>query len=160
MAVAADIMTKNVVTVAPETPVREVAEVLAANRFGGVPVIAPDGTVRGMVTEEDLVTRAAQVHLPRHLDFLGGIVYLENPQTFAAEAEKILALNAREIMDTTVDSVAPNTPVETIAARMLDKDLRRVLVLDAEQHVQGIITRADIVRMQTTSERLPEQHEP
>lgn len=158
MTVAADIMTKTVVTVTPDTPLRQVADLLAANRFGGVPVLAPDGTVAGMVTEEDLVTRAAQVHLPRHLDFLGGIVYLENPQSFAAEAEKILALTAREIMDNTVASVSPDTPVETVATRMLAEDLRRLVVLDTERHLLGIITRADIVRMQTAPERFPEGH--
>jgi len=158
MTVAAEIMTKTVVTVTPDTPLRQVADLLATNRFGGVPVLAPDGTVVGMVTEEDLVTRAAQVHLPRHLDFLGGIVYLENPQSFAAEAEKILALTAREIMDNTVASVSPDTPVETVATRMLAEDLRRLVVLDTERHLLGIITRADIVRMQTTPETFPEGH--
>jgi len=154
MAVAADIMTSEVVTVSPETSVGTVAEMLANQRFGSLPVVDAAGRVLGIVTEEDLVTRAAPVHLPRHVSFLGGIIFLENPQHFTAEAERILAISAREIMDADVPFVHPDTPVEVIATRMLNEDLRRVVVLDAENRLAGIITRADIVRMQTG--RLPE----
>jgi len=156
MAVAADIMTRDVVTVLPDTPVETVAEMLANQRFGSLPVVETDGRVAGIVTEEDLVTRAASVHLPRHVTFLGSIIYLENPQHFTAEAEKILAVTAQEIMDTDIPFVHPDTPVEEVATRLLDEDLRRVLVLDDDKRLQGIITRADIVRMQTG--RLPEHH--
>jgi len=154
MAVAADIMTREVITVSPETPVGTVAELLANQRFGSLPVVDAERRVLGIVTEEDLVTRAAPVHLPRHVSFLGGIIFLENPQHFTAEAEKILAISAREIMDAEAPFVHPDTPVEVIATRMLNEDLRRVVVLDAENRLAGIITRADIVRMQTS--RLPD----
>jgi CBS domain-containing protein len=156
MAVAADIMAREVVTVTRETPVGTVAEMLSNQRFGSLPVVDADGRVLGIVTEEDLVTRAAPVHLPRHVTFLGGIIFLENPQHFTEEAEKILAISAEEIMDSDVPFVHPDTPVEVIATRMLDEDLRRVVVLDAEDRLVGIITRADIVRMQSTEGRFPE----
>ncbi|MHB9132162.1 MAG: CBS domain-containing protein [Armatimonadota bacterium] len=155
MPTAADIMTRDVVTVSTETPVREVADILAKNRFGSVPVVAQDGLVLGLVREEDMVERAAEVHLPRHVTFLGGIIYLENPQRFEEEAEKILAMNARDIMDTNVPTISPTTPVDELASRMLSADLRRLLVLDDQRHLLGIITRADIIRMQITGDRLP-----
>lgn len=154
MAVAADIMTRDVITVSPDTPLGTVAETLASQRFGSLPVVDAAGHLLGIVTEEDLVARAADLHLPRHITFLGSIIYLENPQRFTEEAEKILAVTAREIMETSVPSTPPDTPVEVVAARMLDEDLRRVVVLDDERRLLGIITRADIVRMQTG--RLPE----
>lgn len=160
MAVAADIMTREVVTVLPETPVREVGELLEKHRFGSVPVTDSERKLLGIVTEEDLVTRAASFHLPRHITFLGGIVFLENPQRFEEEAEKILAMTARDIMDDDVPTVAPDTAVDEIATRMLVNDLRRLLVLDDENRLQGIITRADIVRMQTASGQLPNHGEP
>ncbi len=79
MTVAADIMTRDVVTVSPDTPVETVAETLASQRFGSLPVVDAVGHVLGIVTEEDLVSRAADLHLPRHVTFLGSIIYLENP---------------------------------------------------------------------------------
>ena len=151
MTTAADIMTREVITVAPDTPVSEVAALLAGHRFGSVPVVDGEGCVVGIVSEEDLITRAARLHLPRHIDFLGGIIYLDNPQTFTAEAEKVLAVTAREIMTPEVWSIHPEMPVEDVAARMLNDDLRRLTVIDERGCLLGIITRADIVRTLTTS---------
>jgi CBS domain-containing protein len=48
-----DIMTQAVVTVAPETPILEVAQLLLEHRIGGVPVVE-DGQVIGVITESDL----------------------------------------------------------------------------------------------------------
>jgi len=152
---AADIMTTTLVTVPPDMPVGKVAEVLALQRFGSVPVVANDGEVLGVVTEEDLVIRAASLHLPRYIDFLGGVIFLENPQRFEEEAGKILAVTAGDIMDRQFASIAATTPVTEVADRLLHEDLRRVFVMDEQRHLQGIITRADIVRMQTTSSNQP-----
>lgn len=159
MATAADIMTRNVVTVSPDTPVHRVAELLANQRFGSVPVAAEDGAVLGIVTEEGMITRASEIHLPRHIPFLGAVVYLENPQRFEEEAEKILATRAADIMDREFAWVRPDTPVERVAARMLEEDLRRLLVLEAGSRLVGIITRADIVRMLARGQRAPEEGE-
>lgn len=149
MVVAAEIMTRDVITVRPEMPVGEVAELLRAHRFGGVPVTDDAGTVLGVVTEEDLVERASRVHLPRYVIFLGAVVFLENPQKFNEEAAKILAVSAGEIMNRALDTVPADAPVEEVATRLLDDDLRRLLVLDDAGHLRGIITRADIVRLFT-----------
>jgi len=157
MAVAADIMTKIVLTVPPDAPVRAVATLLAENRFGSVPVVDQSGGVLGLVSEEDMVERAAKVHLPRHLEFLGSIIFLENPESFREETEKILALTANDIMDREYTTASPDTPVEDIASRMLEEDIRRIVVLDAQAHLQGIITRADIVRMQVRGGQLPDK---
>jgi CBS domain-containing protein len=147
MLTAADIMTREVVTVPPEMPVSEVAQILARERFGAVPVVDTGGTVLGIVTEEEMVARAAAFHLPRHIVFLGSVIYLEHPQRFEEEAARILALTAEQIMDHALPAVAPTTPVPEVAARLLNDDLRRVLVME-NGRLAGLITRADIVRLQ------------
>lgn len=156
MATAAEVMTTEVVVVNADTPIREIARLLSSKRFGSLPVLDAAGVVVGIVTEEDMVTRAAKIHLPRHLDFLGGIVYLESPQSFEAEAQKILAVTAREIMDTRFPAVQPEAPVEDVAAMLLEEGVRRVLVLDEQRRLLGIITRADIVRMLQAKGNIPE----
>jgi CBS-domain-containing membrane protein len=160
MATAADIMTRQIVTVAPDTAVQEIADLLASHRFGSLPVLRADGVVMGVVREEDMVARAARIHLPRHIDFLGGIIYLDNPQRFEEEAQKILALTARDLMEADFITVAPETPVTDVAAQLLSEDIRRVLVLDAMGHLLGIITRADIVRMLSTHSAPPAEPAP
>ncbi|MCI6086431.1 CBS domain-containing protein [Selenomonas sp.] len=44
-----DIMTKKVLTVRPETTVREVAEILVSHKLSGVPVVEEDGSLVGIV---------------------------------------------------------------------------------------------------------------
>jgi len=52
-----DIMTKKVLTVRPETTVREVAEILVNHKISGVPVVEDDGRLVGIVSEGDLMSK-------------------------------------------------------------------------------------------------------
>jgi CBS domain-containing protein len=54
---AQDIMTTDVVTVSPETGVRDVAKLMIDRRISGVPVVDSDGHIVGVVTERDLYRR-------------------------------------------------------------------------------------------------------
>lgn len=49
------------VTAAPEMPVRDAARVLLDNRFGCLPVVGPDGTLVGIVTEADFLRLAVRM---------------------------------------------------------------------------------------------------
>lgn len=154
---AADIMTRDVVVVQFDTSIREVAELLASRKYGAVPVIDADGTLAGMVTEEDMVLRAADIHMPRYvtMTFLGSIIYLDDPRKFEGEAEKILATSAREIMETAVPTISPEMSIDDVASRMLEEHTRRLVVVDQDRRILGIITRADIVRMLAGGDGLP-----
>jgi CBS-domain-containing membrane protein len=52
-----DIMSRYVITVTEDTPVLEVARILAERRFSGLPVCADDGSIVGMVSDFDLLAR-------------------------------------------------------------------------------------------------------
>ena len=52
-----EIMTKDVITVPPAMPVREVANLLSERNVSGVPVIDDEGRVLGVVSELDVVGR-------------------------------------------------------------------------------------------------------
>jgi len=51
-------MTRNVVTVTPDTPVHTAIDLLLEHEFGSLPVLGADGQLVGIVTETDLVRRA------------------------------------------------------------------------------------------------------
>lgn len=56
----ADVMTRNVITVAPGATLREVAEVLSSNYISGAPVVSTTGDVVGVVSTTDLMDFAAE----------------------------------------------------------------------------------------------------
>lgn len=54
---AKDIMTKDVITVRPKTPVKEVSTLLVQHRISATPVVDKDGRVVGVVSEADLMSK-------------------------------------------------------------------------------------------------------
>ncbi len=60
MLTAADIMTRDVVSVVPDAPVRVIAELLYTYRISGVPVVE-DGQLIGVVSEGDLIGHAVAI---------------------------------------------------------------------------------------------------
>ena len=71
MATVADVMTKEVITITPETPIRELAELLYTRRISGVPVVDEGGTLLGVVSEGDLIMHADTVGEQRRSWWLG-----------------------------------------------------------------------------------------
>ena len=58
MLYARDIMTKEVLTVSPETSIADLSKTLENRQIGGVPVVDQDGRLVGVITQSDLVERA------------------------------------------------------------------------------------------------------
>ena len=52
-----DLMSKSVVTIAPEESAALAARLLSRHELGSLPVCAADGTLVGIVTDRDIVTR-------------------------------------------------------------------------------------------------------
>ena len=62
---ARDVMTRDVVSVASDMPMRKIASLLVEKRISGVPVVVRDGRIVGIVRRADLVRAlAARPHIP------------------------------------------------------------------------------------------------
>ena len=57
---AREVMTADPVTVSPEAPVREAAQLLAYHRISGLPVVDGEGNLVGLVSEADLIGKPGQ----------------------------------------------------------------------------------------------------
>lgn len=53
-----EVMSRDLVTVEPSTPLREAAAILLRRQIGCLPVVKPDGTLVGLLSENDLVRAA------------------------------------------------------------------------------------------------------
>lgn len=140
---AKDIMTDRVLTVQPETSVREVAEMLVTHKISGVPVVDDKGVLVGIVSEGDLLCKEAGPTLPDGLCILGAVIYYHGLREF----RKFAALDAQQIMTAEVITARPNAEVSDIARLMQEKHIKRVPIVDEAGKLVGIVSRQDIVQM-------------
>ena len=139
---ARDVMTREIVTVRPETRVSEIARILTARRISGVPVVDSGDHVVGVVTEADLTSRPeCETDYPRH-SWLARLVL--SPEQSAADYTKTHGLHAADVMTSPPVTVGEDTPVDEVARVLDEKHIRRVPVVRGERLV-GIVSRADLL---------------
>ncbi|WP_018683757.1 CBS domain-containing protein [Actinokineospora enzanensis] len=134
---AREIMSVPVLTVTPETPVKRVAELLAAKGFTALPVVDGAGRLVGMVGEADVVRGRIPVD-PRF-------------RTAAAEDEAPPPRTVGEVMTVPAVSVDAGADVAAVA-RVMVAHRHRSLPVAAGGRVIGIVTRGDLVRVLARSD--------
>lgn len=142
---ARDIMTTEVVTVTPQTGVRELAALLLERHISGAPVVDEAGKVLGVVTESDLVFLNKKVHLPTAVAILDAFVFLESPDKTARELKKMAGTKVGDICSQTLISVSPETSLEELATLMAEQKVHTLPVMAGDALV-GVIGKADIIR--------------
>lgn len=139
---AADVMTRNVLTVGPECSVAQAIRLMLDNNISGLPVLEADRKLVGILTEGDLLRRSetgTQRHRPRWLEILMG------PGRAAGEYVRTHGRKVEDIMSTDVVSVAADTPLDEVVGLMERRRIKRVPVLDGDALI-GIVSRADLLR--------------
>jgi CBS domain-containing protein len=145
---ARDIMTTPVITVTPDTSVKDLAALFRDNRIGGVPVVQ-DGKLAGIVTEGDLMALDADVQYPHYFELFDSIIYLGSQKKFKEQLEKAAAANVEQLMThrDKVKTVGPDEPARAAATLMSRHHFDRVPVVDEGDTVVGLITRHDIMKL-------------
>lgn len=138
---AADIMTRTLPSVAPDTPLAEVIRLLLDKRVGALPVV--DGsTVVGIVAEADLLRRVELGAAPRPTSWLG--LFTSDTARAAAFVHSHGTL-ARDVMSQPAVTVTEDTPVGEVAELLEKKRIGRVPVL-RDGRLVGMVGRSDILR--------------
>ncbi|MGE0418559.1 MAG: CBS domain-containing protein [Acetobacteraceae bacterium] len=141
---AADLMTRDVAVVRPETSLREAVGIMARRSISGLPVVDADGTLLGMVTEGDLVRwhEGYTTRQARWLDMLaeGHELAREFLEGMRSEQHKV-----RSVMTAGVTTVPEDMPAREIASLMHAKGIKRVPVV-RDGRLVGIVARSDLVR--------------
>ncbi len=142
-----EIMSQKVVTLAPDTPVQEIARIFREHNISGAPVLDSHGDIIGIVTGIDLIARHARIHYPRYLPFLDAMIPLENPSEYKEMLRKILGTTAKDIMTRKVVTIAPDAELEELATLMVEKKVNPVPVVDEDGKLVGIVSQADVLRV-------------
>lgn len=143
---AKEIMNKKVITIKKDASIKELSELLVNNKISGAPVLDENGSLAGIVSEADIIVQNSDLHFPRYFKLLDAIIYLESLNKFKRSLQKHLATKVEDIMTVKVKTAGEDTPINEIADIMLDSRVNRLPVMDKNNKLVGIITRADIVK--------------
>ena len=141
-----DIMSKNIVSVKPDTEIIEAAKILLENRFNGLPVVDDSGKVVGIICQSDLVAQQKSLPIPTLFTFLDGFIPLTSLKKMESEIQKIAAITVADAMTKKPVTVKPDTRIETVAALMADKKLYTLPVLDDDGRLMGIVGKEDLLK--------------
>jgi CBS domain-containing protein len=145
MLTAKDIMTKDVVTVKPDTSIEELSALLVSNEISGAPVVSADGAIVGMVTENDLISRNKRLHIPTVVSFLDAVIYLESSKKFADDVKRLTATKVGDICVKKVVTITEDTTLTDIATIMSEKKVHLLPVVRSGK-VVGIVGKRDVVK--------------
>jgi CBS domain-containing protein len=141
---AADVMTRDVVTVRPNQTLQQAAQLMLERGVAALPVVDADGHVLGVVSEADLVRpdEMAEQRTRWWLDILAEGEELA-PEFLAAinEANRLVT----KVMRTDLITVSELTPLREVAELIARQNVRRVLVM-REGVLVGIVARRDLMK--------------
>jgi CBS domain-containing protein len=137
----ADVMTRSVTRVHPETPLAEIVSLLIDRALRALPVVTAEGQVVGIVTDGDLLTRGA-TELP---------VDIQRELPLPERAEHVALLEhhpqtAADVMTPSPATLQAATSLAQAAAVMAERDLKRLPVVDEHGVLLGMVSRYDLLK--------------
>jgi CBS domain-containing protein len=148
---AADVMSRQVVSVSKDTPVRQVVELMPGKLYRALPVVEA-GVPVGIITNGDLVHKGG---LGVRVDLLAA---LEKPELHdVLERLASGAKVAADVMTPGPVTVDARTPLPRVAEIMTHRRLKRLPVVDEHGALVGMVSRVDLLR---TASQSVERKEP
>jgi CBS domain-containing protein len=130
-----EVMTKRVVTIAPQASLKEASALLLDRRVSGVPVV-DDGKLVGILSESDIVAKETS-------GYSNGEADTDEQRHLRRERA---AQTVAEAMTPSPFTVEPWMGVWTAADLMAVHGVNRLPVVDTQGSLVGIVTRNDLVR--------------
>ena len=140
------VMTRDVVSVTPDTPLKDVAAAIVERGISGLPVCDADGAVVGVLSEADLLVK--QGGSPERS---GGLFAWLVETASAPDLAKLRARTAGEAMTAPAITVPAGSSVSEAARTMVSLGVNRLPVVE-DGRLVGIVSRADLVRLFTRSD--------
>ncbi|HEU4422475.1 MAG TPA: CBS domain-containing protein [Pilimelia sp.] len=135
----ADVMTSDVVTVGPQTPFKRIAHLVAEHNIRSVPVVADGNRVLGLVSVTDLLRKEEFRAEPRPPWY--------RRLWHRAAAGKAEGRVAAELMTSPAVTTKPGALVVEAVRTMAEQQVNRLVVVDAEGRLAGIVSRGDVLRV-------------
>lgn len=151
---AADIMKRDLVVTYEHDTLQDAMTLMTENHVTGLPVVNSKGTCIGIISATDILNYE-QEHAEETNEANDDVARLFNPDTQQWESvrvgsfalEQFGSLSVSEVMARELIFVSTSTPLKEVAKKMVDEQIHRVLVLNSERGLQGIISATDFVQL-------------
>ena len=131
-----DVMSTHVMAVRPNSGYKEMAAMLREQRVSAFPVIDDDNKVIGVVSESDLLVKAA---------LEGTVPGVLRGLTQRHVRSQVTGLTAADLMSRPAVTIGPDEPVSHAARLMYNKRVKRLPVVSEDGTLIGIVTRSDVL---------------
>ncbi len=137
------LMSHPVITIQPDHSLAEAAHLLVTNKISGLPVVADDNKLVGIITEADFLrTLGVPAHQPGH-SVWHTLEHMFAQPVPASDPDCLV----KDLMIKHAVTVMPQQTLHQVLDVMKHNQIKRVVVCDEEQHVVGMITRSDLVKV-------------
>lgn len=137
---AGEIMTREVARVTADTPLQEVAALMAQRRVSGVPVLDDAGRVVGVISEKDFLRSMSGQGMSSFM-----AVVAECLRDKGCKAVGIRGRRAADLMSSPAVTITEDTPVKEIIKLFKEKSINRAPVIDPQGRLAGIVSRGDLL---------------
>lgn len=134
---AADIMSKDLVSVEPDTPLNEVADLFRTHSFTSLPVVQTGDRFLGVIFQIHLIRRGRDDAMRLERSFTAAMARL-------LDGDRNVPVRAGEIMTSAVPRATPDTPAGALLPMLADGSCDAVPVL-TRGRIVGIVTRTDLI---------------
>jgi CBS domain-containing protein len=150
--VAAMLMQRDIVTVSPDDMLKNALALMVENHVTGLPVMDDNCRCIGLITSSDILNHAEE---KSEDTAAGGSTQYFDPETQQWDTMQLASYGMDEFGDVPVNEVMSRdliwvereTPLQDVARRMMSERIHRVLVMDKNANLYGIISAYDFVRL-------------
>lgn len=136
--IVSDVMTHTVVAVGRQAPFKEIVRTLEQWKVSALPVLEGEGRVIGVVSEADLLPKEEYRDSdPTRADYLRDL----------PDVAKAGAVTAQELMTSPAITVHASATLAETARILTHKRVKRLPVVDDEGRLEGIVSRADLLKV-------------
>jgi CBS domain-containing protein len=137
-------MTRDVITVKETMTLEELVRIIMQHHISGTPVVDDKGNLKGIVTENDLISQNRRLHIPTILRLFDAFIPLGTSR-LEDEIKRIAASTIEDIYTKEVVTIDEDTTVENIATTMAEKNIHLLPVVK-EGKLIGIIGKKDLIK--------------
>ncbi|MFE0962822.1 CBS domain-containing protein [Streptomyces fungicidicus] len=136
--IVSDVMTRTVVAVGRDAPFKEIVRTMEQRRVSAMPVLEGEGRVVGVVSEADL--------LPKE-EFRDSDPTPVEERRRPSDVVRAGAVTAGDLMSSPAVTIHSDATLAQAARIMAVRHVKRLPVVDESAMLQGIVSRADLLKV-------------